>query len=619
MSIITFTNVSKYFGSDLILDHVSFNINLKERVALIGNNGTGKTTIFKLILKELEPSLLPKEDKPGEISILSNLKIGYLDQNAITNIENKVYEELLLAFKETLEIENKINQFKNIEDNLEEYNKLIELFEKKHGYTYQNEIKDMISRFSFPESILEKQIKELSGGERMKIAFIKILLFNYDVLLLDEPTNHLDISTIEWLESFLSSFKGTLFFISHDSYFIDKIATKVIELENKKVTVYNVDYKHYQELKREKYESLLKQVKKEEALIARYKRFIEFYKPKPRFVSRAKDREKKLAKLEKNRAELPPNSKKQIKFTLEGGNISSRQLLEFENVEVGYDVPLNKPFSFLLYGQDHLAVLGDNGVGKTTLIKSIIKEIPLLKGKIKELRPIKYGYIRQNDFVFEENLTALEFLKKNHPLKTEKELRNILGNFLFSGDDVFKNVLNMSNGEKMRLILSSLSLNEYDILLLDEPTNHLDLMTKDSLIDSLLNFKGCLIFISHDRYFINRLANKVLYISKDITSFIDGDYDDLKKYLERLKSIKPLTMKEIEENLKKEIPIKEKLSNNKINELKKELSEIEQELEALDEKINDDFTSYTEFDELNEKKDTLEERYLEILELLDLN
>lgn len=619
MSIITFTNVSKYFGSDLILDHVSFNINLKERVALIGNNGTGKTTIFKLILKELEPSLLPKEDKPGEISILSNLKIGYLDQNAITNIENKVYEELLLAFKETLEIENKINQFKNIEDNLEEYNKLIELFEKKHGYTYQNEIKDMISRFSFPESILEKQIKELSGGERMKIAFIKILLFNYDVLLLDEPTNHLDISTIEWLESFLSSFKGTLFFISHDSYFIDKIATKVIELENKKVTVYNVDYKHYQELKREKYESLLKQVKKEEALIARYKRFIEFYKPKPRFVSRAKDREKKLAKLEKNRAELPPNSKKQIKFTLEGGNISSRQLLEFENVEVGYDVPLNKPFSFLLYGQDHLAVLGDNGVGKTTLIKSIIKEIPLLKGKIKELRPIKYGYIKQNDFVFEENLTALEFLKKNHPLKTEKELRNILGNFLFSGDDVFKNVLNMSNGEKMRLILSSLSLNEYDILLLDEPTNHLDLMTKDSLIDSLLNFKGCLIFISHDRYFINRLANKVLYISKNITSFIDGDYDDLKKYLERLKSIKPLTMKEIEENLKKEIPIKEKLSNNKINELKKELSELEQELEALDEKINDDFTSYTEFDELNEKKDTLEARYLEILELLDLN
>ena len=619
MSIITFTNVSKYFGSDLILDHVSFNINLKERVALIGNNGTGKTTIFKLILKELEPSLLPKEDKPGEISILSNLKIGYLDQNAITNIENKVYDELLLAFKETLEIENKINQFKNIEDNLEEYNKLIELFEKKHGYTYQNEIKDMISRFSFSESILEKQIKELSGGERMKIAFIKILLFNYDVLLLDEPTNHLDISTIEWLESFLSSFKGTLFFISHDSYFIDKLATKVIELENKKVTVYNVDYKHYQELKREKYESLLKQVKKEEALIARYKRFIEFYKPKPRFVSRAKDREKKLAKLEKNHAELPPNSKKQIKFTLEGGNISSRQLLEFENVEVGYDVPLNKPFSFLLYGQDHLAVLGDNGVGKTTLIKSIIKEIPLLKGKIKELRPIKYGYIKQNDFVFEENLTALEFLKKNHPLKTEKELRNILGNFLFSGDDVFKNVLNMSNGEKMRLILSSLSLNEYDILLLDEPTNHLDLMTKDSLIDSLLNFKGCLIFISHDRYFINRLANKVLYISKDITCFIDGDYDDLKKYLERLKSIKPLTMKEIEENLKKEIPIKEKLSNNKINELKKELSEIEQELEDLDEKINDDFTSYTEFDELNEKKDTLEARYLEILELLDLN
>ena len=230
MSIITFTNVSKYFGSDLILDHVSFNINLKERVALIGNNGTGKTTIFKLILKELEPSLLPKEDKPGEISILSNLKIGYLDQNAITNIENKVYDELLLAFKETLEIENKINQFKNIEDNLEEYNKLIELFEKKHGYTYQNEIKDMISRFSFPESILEKQIKELSGGERMKIAFIKILLFNYDVLLLDEPTNHLDELAKKSLQEAILKYEGALILVSHDESFYKSLDMKIIDV-----------------------------------------------------------------------------------------------------------------------------------------------------------------------------------------------------------------------------------------------------------------------------------------------------------------------------------------------------------------------------------------------------
>lgn len=619
MSIITFSNVSKYYGSDLILDHVSFAINLKERVALIGNNGTGKTTIFKLILKQIEPSLLPKEDKPGEISILSNLKIGYLDQNAITNIDNTVKEELLLAFEETLKLEAQIKNFKDIEHNIDEYQKLLDLYEKNRGYTYQNEIKDMVSRFSFPESILDKKVKELSGGERMKIAFIKILLFNYDVLLLDEPTNHLDITTIEWLESFLMSFKGTIFFISHDSYFINKLATKIIELENNTTTTYNVGYKNYQILKKERYESLLKQVKKEEALIQKYKRFIEFYMPKPRFVSRARDREKKLAKLEKNRTELPPDASKKVHFNLEGGNISSRQLLTFEDVEVGYDSSLNKPFSFTLYGQDHLAILGDNGVGKTTLIKTIIKEIPLRKGKIKELRPLTYGYIKQNDFDFETNATALEFLKKNYPLKLERELRTVLGNFLFSGEDVFKNVLNMSNGEKMRLILANLSLKEYDILLLDEPTNHLDMLTKDALIDSLLNFKGCLIFISHDRYFINRLADRILYITKDNSIFLEGDYDDLKKYLERLKSIKPLTIEEVEESLKKEFPKKEKLSNNKINELTKELESIEKEMLEIDEKIEDDFTSYTEYDALNERKENLEMRYLEILDLLDSN
>lgn len=619
MSIISFSNVSKFYGSDLILDHLTFTINAKEKVALIGNNGSGKTTIFKLILKEIEPSLLPKEDKPGEISILSNLKIGYLDQNAIKDINNKVIDELLIPFEETIKVEKQISNYKDIENNLEDYNKLIEEFEKKRGYTYRNDIKDMVCRFSFPLSILDKTIKELSGGERMKIAFIKILLFNYDVLLLDEPTNHLDITTIEWLENFLTSYNGTIFFISHDTYFIKKLATKIIELENKKVTTYNVDYEHYLTLKKEKYESLLKQVKKEEALIERYKRFIEFYKPKPRFVSRAKDREKKLARLEKNRAELPPNSKKTIKFNLEGGNLSSRQLIEFENVEVGYDHSLNKPFSFKLYGQDHLAIVGDNGIGKTTLIKSIIKEIPLLKGKIKELRPLKFGYIKQNDFDFEDNITAIEFLKKNYPLKLEKELRNVLGKFNFPADDAFKNVLNMSNGEKMRLLLASLSLSDYDILLLDEPTNHLDLMTKDSLIDSLINFKGCLIFISHDRYFINRLASHILYISHENSIFLEGDYETLKKYLERLKSITQLTIEEVEESLKKEFPKKEKLSNNKIKELELEQANIEKEIEEIDLKLEDDFTSYTEYDGLNERKEELELRYLEVLELLESN
>lgn len=618
MSLITFSNVSKYFGSDLILDHVTFNINLKEKIALIGQNGAGKTTIFKLILKELEPTLLPKEDKPGQISILKDTRIGYLDQNALTDIENTVLQELLLPFKETLEIEAKINKYsENMTISIEEYNELLEKYKELDGYTYKNKIEELVSKFSFDLSILDKKVKTLSGGERMKIAFIKILLFKFDVLLLDEPTNHLDISTIEWLENYLTSYPGTIIFISHDKYFVSKLATRVFELENHKLEIYNTDFDHYEILKKERYESLLKQVKIETALIEKYKRFIEFYKPKPRFVSRAKDREKKLEKLEKNRAKLPPNSKKQIKFELEGGNISTRQLLEIEDLSIGYKSPLIPNISLKLYGQDKVAIIGDNGVGKTTLIKTLLNEIKPLKGKIKEYRVLKYGYVKQNDFEFSSNLTALEFLKNNYPNKLEKELRNILGNFNFKDDEVFKSVNVMSNGEKMRLVLANLSLSDYDILVLDEPTNHLDMFTKESLISALKHYKGCILFISHDRYFINQLANFVLYLSKSQVIYNEGNYDDIQLLLEKQKNIKPKTLKEVEESLKKEFPKKTKLSNNMIIKLNNELKEIEDEIAQIDEKLESEFTKYSEFDELNDRKEDLEERYVEILEIFE--
>lgn len=621
MSLVSFKNVSKYFGGELILDHITFTINAKEKVALIGNNGTGKTTIFKLILNEIQPSLMPKEDKPGEISILNNLKIGYLNQNAISNINNTIQQELLIPFSKTIEIEKEIKQFdvnslKN-QDQLNKYNNLIELFEKNRGYTYQNEIKEMVSKFGFPLSLLEREIKSLSGGERMKVAFIKILLCNYDLLLLDEPTNHLDISTIEWLENFLTNFNGTIFFISHDTYFLEALATKIIELENKKVTTYNTTYDNYQIIKKERYESLLKQAKIEEKEIEKLKRFIEFYKPKPRFVSRAKDKEKKLEKIEKNRVIIPQKSDKNINFNIEGGNISTRQLIEFKDLVVGYDIPLNKPITFKIYGQDKLAIVGDNGIGKTTLIKTILKQIKPISGSIKELRQIKFGYIKQNDYTFSSNLTALDYLKNAYPLKLEKELRNILGKFYFRNDEVYKDVNSMSNGEKMRLILAKLSLSDYDILLLDEPTNHLDLYTKNSLIESLKNYKGCIIFVSHDRYFINQLATKILYLSKEQTIILDGNYDTLKEFLEKQKNIKPMTMAELDEKIKPLIKSHPKLSNNKIQEINIELKSIEQEINEIDEKLEDDFTSYTELDSLQDRKDDLENRYCELLELLE--
>lgn len=630
MSVITFNNVTKYYSSTLILDHVSFNVNKGEKVALIGNNGAGKTTLFKLILGLEEPTLVPKEDKVGEISILKGSTIGYLDQNCISDINHTVEQELLLAFEKQIKMEaqieelgEKIKHDSSNEKLLEKYNNLLLDFEKERGYTYKNEIKEYLSKFNFEMSYLDREISSLSGGERMKIAFIKILLFKYDILLLDEPTNHIDVSTIEWLEGFLKNYDGTIFFISHDRYFLNSLATKILELENHKLTTYNMGYDNYLLAKKQNYETLLKQSIKEERQIEKYKRFIEFYMPKPRFASRAHDREKKLAKLEANRTEVPKEENRKINFKIEGSILANKQVLKFANVVIGYDKALCPEFSFVLYGQDRLAIVGDNGIGKTTLIKSIVGEINLYKGSIKPLRGIQVGYIKQNDYVFDKNTDAIEYLREKYPNKLDKELRGNLGKFLFKGDDIFKSTGLMSNGEKMRLILCALTMSSYEVLVLDEPTNHLDMITKECLIEALKNYDGCIIFVSHDRYFINELANKTLYLTPTQALLVDGNYEDLKLKLEAMnKEQEHIDLKELEKNLVKEkLPEKrkEKLSNNAIQKLQEEMADIELSLDVIDEKFSDPSTKYDEYADLNEEKSNLETRYYEILGILEEN
>lgn len=630
MSVITFNNVTKYYSSTLILDHVSFNVNKGEKVALIGNNGAGKTTLFKLILGIEEPTLVPKEDKVGEISILKGSTIGYLDQNCISDINHTVEQELLLAFEKQIKMETQIEELGEKikhdslnEKLLEKYNNLLLDFEKERGYTYKNEINEYLSKFNFDISYLDREISSLSGGERMKIAFIKILLFKYDILLLDEPTNHIDVSTIEWLEGFLKNYDGTIFFISHDRYFLNSLATKILELENHKLTTYNMGYDNYLLAKKQNYETLLKQSIKEERQIEKYKRFIEFYMPKPRFASRAHDREKKLAKLEANRTEVPKEENRKINFKIEGSILANKQVLKFANVVIGYDKPLCPEFSFVLYGQDRLAIVGDNGIGKTTLIKSIVGEINLYKGSIKPLRGIQVGYIKQNDYVFDKNTDAIEYLREKYPNKLDKELRGNLGKFLFKGDDIFKSTGLMSNGEKMRLILCALTMSSYEVLVLDEPTNHLDMITKECLIEALKNYDGCIIFVSHDRYFINELANKTLYLTPTQALLVEGNYEDLKLKLEAMnKEQEHIDLKELEKNLIKEkLPEKrkEKLSNNAIQKLQDEMADIELSLDVIDEKFNDPSTKYDEYADLNEEKSNLETRYYEILGILEEN
>ena len=629
MALISFSNVTKYYSLNLILDHVTFQINKGEKVALVGSNGAGKTTLFKLILKEEEPTLVAKEDKVGDISILTGTKIGYLNQDAISDINNTVLEELEIPFlplKEKLnkfnELTLKLNENTSLEE-LNHYNELLDELTRDGAFTIKNKISEYLSRFKLPESMLDEKIKSLSGGERMKIAFIKILLVDYDLLLLDEPTNHLDISTIEWLENYLKDYRGTILFISHDRYFLNTLANKILDLENHKIDTYNMSYDNYLKEKEIKYQNLLAQYEKEEEEMERLKKFIEFYMPKPRFVGRAKDRVHKLERLEANHIDKPTKENRNIKIKLEGSNLKNKGLISFDNVSAGYDVALFPPFSFTLYGKDHLAIIGDNGIGKTTLVKSIMHEIPLICGEIKYLRDLKIGYIKQNDYEFVSKDTCLDYLKKKYPAKTERELRTALGRFLFKKEDVFKNCALLSNGERMRLVLCDLSLSEYDVLILDEPTNHLDLVTKECLLSALKEYKGAIIFISHDRYFINSLADFVLYLSREKSVINEGSYDDLKAIINgenndsfNSESSKTETKKElVYDKLEK----KEKLSNNKIQELKNRAHEIEEELLFIDDELSKDFEDYKVIDELTDRKSELESEYFKIIESLENN
>ena len=623
MSLISFSNVSKSFGTDLLLDHISFNINLGEKVALVGPNGIGKSTIFKLILKEELPTLMPREDKVGSISILNGINIGYLSQQAISDINNTVYQELKSVFKTTLEELDRLNKMSeelnsnNNQIKIEEYNEFLEYLNEKNAFSIEPKIRGYISKFHFDKDILDKKISTLSGGERIKIAFVKLLLEDHDVLLLDEPTNHLDISTIEWLEEYLKKYKGTVLFISHDRYFLNTVADKILDLDNKKVVTYNLCYDDYLKEKELRFQQELAQFQKEEEEMERLKKFIEYFMPKPRFVGRAKDRVHKLERLEANHINRPTKENRSINLNLDSNNLKNKRLMSFEEVSAGYNGnKLFNPFSFVLFSNYRLAIVGDNGIGKTTLIKTIMNELPLVSGNIIRHRELSIGYIKQNDYDLSKYENCFEYLKAKYPNKLDKDLRTALGSFLFRKDEVFKPCSVLSHGEQMRLILCGLSLSSYDILILDEPTNHLDLVVKECLLNSLKNYNGAIIFISHDRYFINELATYTLYLSKEMTYLTEGTYDDLKYELEN--KIK-LEVPCVENEIKKETKIinkNNKLSNNKRNDYLNKLKVIEKRLEEIEIELSEDI-DYQLINSLTEEREKLESEYLEISSILE--
>ena len=619
MALVEINKLKKEFGEEVLFKDVTFSIEKKDRIALIGNNGAGKTTLIKMILKELEFDA-------GSINISNSTSIGYLSQGVITNLNHTLYQEMLLSFKEVIAKKEKVEKIlKRLEtepDNeelLNEYGKLENYLVNNHGYDYEYLIDLMISRFGFSKSDYDKPISSFSGGEKSKIAFSKLLLDSPSLLILDEPTNHLDVNTIEWLEDYLLDYQGAILLVSHDRFFIDCVCSKIVEIDNKEATLYNGNYTFYLEQKALHYEQMLAKYNHEQEQIKKLQELIKKFKPHPTKVSFAHDREKKLARIQKNAIEKPKLEHQKVKFNLSKEEVRRVRQLTLENIKVGYTEPLNNEFSYTVYSGDKIAILGDNGCGKTTLIKSICNLLPFLSGRVVKHRELRIGYYDQNQIYIEGNDTVFDNFHNAFPYMDNFQIRSQLAKFLFYSDDLEKNVQSLSGGEKAKLSFAKLLVKNYDILILDEPTNHLDLETKRVLEEALSSYNGTIILVSHDRYFVDEVANHIfIFNNKNIESY-EGNYSKYRINKENNKVENTKQVSNVEVKVKTVKP-KGKVSPLK---LEKELTKKSEELSKLKEEYQDDRNcdNYLLLEELHEKIsllekeiNELEEQYLSLLD-----
>lgn len=638
MYLLSATGILKEFQGEPLTSPLTFNIDENEKIALIGSNGCGKSTLIKMLIGELEP------DK-GHVTLSKNCTIGYLSQSVISDLSHTLYEEAEEVFKPLMEEEKfledlceKIAEDPSNTELLDTYSHREPLFREKDGYNFRYKIRLILNYFKFKEEDYNRPIASFSGGERMKIAFAKLLLLNPSLLILDEPTNHLDISTIEWLEEYLKSYKGAILFVSHDRYFINSLATRVLEIEKGKLESYSGNYDKYAAEKKVRYESQLKLYLKEEKQKQKLEWFIKFYMPKPRFVSRAHDREKKLARLEKTRVEKPTEVKNKVHIDFQGKLRVGKRVFETKELAVGYDKPLISDIEFSFFGGDKLAIMGDNGSGKTTFIKTLLGKIKPYSGKICFYDNFNIGYLPQDGLLIRSNKTVLDYFRDLFPLLTLQEVYNTLGAFDFSREDDEKIVDNLSGGEKMRLVLSTLVEQKYDILVLDEPTNHLDMMTKEELIEAIGKYKGSIIIISHDRSFVDNLCNCLLYFENNKAYYYQGDYshfkvvmlDDIlqekldieKARLEEERKQDTLYHLELEKarvKFKDDKPLKPrpKLAKNKIEE---KMARLERLIGEDEVKLDDPeyYWDQSKLNALQEELDNYNKEYEELMEMLSL-
>lgn len=618
MIILQGNKIERSFSGDVLFDNINIQVDEKDRIALVGRNGAGKSTLLKILVGEEAPT-------SGEINTKRDLSLSYLAQDSRFESENTIFDEMLHVFDDVRSMESRLRKMEMqmaeltgdaFDKLMSDYDRLSEEFRVKGGFTYEAEIKAILNGFKFDESMWQMKISELSGGQNTRLALAKMLLEKPELLVLDEPTNHLDIETIAWLENYLVNYQGALIIVSHDRYFLDKVATVTLDLTKHSLDRYVGNYSKFVDLKAEKLALEAKNYEKQAKEIAKLEDFVQRNLVRASTTKRAQARRKQLEKME--RLDKPSAGQKSANMTFHADKVSGNVVLTVADAAIGYDDQiLSEPINIDVKKFDAIAIVGPNGIGKSTLIKSIVGQIPFIKGTSTYGANVEVGYYDQTQSNLTHTNTVLDELWNDFSTTPEVEIRNRLGAFLFSGDDVKKSVSMLSGGERARLLLAKLSMQNNNFLILDEPTNHLDIDSKEVLEDALIDFDGTLLFVSHDRYFINRVATKVLEISEEGSTLYLGDYD---YYLEKKAELEELARLKAEEAQEKTTVVVEKAPANdyqaqkanqkELRKLTRRITEIEnqlEEIEAREEELNQAMLATNEASELIDLQKELDE------------
>ena len=592
MIILQANKIERSFAGEVLFDNISLQVDERDRIALVGKNGAGKSTLLKILVGEEEPT-------SGEINKKRDLSLSYLAQDSRFESSNTIYDEMLHVFDDLRKTEKTLRQMElemgektgaDLEKLMQDYDRLSEEFRQAGGFTYEADIRAILNGFKFDESMWQMKIEELSGGQNTRLALAKMLLEKPNLLVLDEPTNHLDIETIAWLENYLVNYSGALLIVSHDRYFLDKVATITLDLTKHSLDRYVGNYSSFVEQKEQKLLTEAKNYEKQQKEIAALEDFVNRNLVRASTTKRAQSRRKQLEKME--RLDKPEAGTKSAHMTFHSDKTSGNVVLTVEEAAVGYDDQiLSEPINLDIRKMNAVAIVGPNGIGKSTLIKSIVGHIPFIKGEARFGANVEVGYYDQTQSKLTPHNSVLDELWNDFKLTPEVEIRNRLGAFLFSGDDVKKTVGMLSGGERARLLLAKLSMENNNFLILDEPTNHLDIDSKEVLENALIDFDGTLLFVSHDRYFINRVATQVLELSEEGSTLYLGDYD---YYLEKKAELEALAaaqaeavpVSSTEEGTSNDYHL-QKQNQKELRKITRRIEQLEAEMEELDQKIQE--------------------------------